>query len=160
MNSTPLLGRMGFSPKLFYFFFIALVSVSISFQSCDPAKGMVAQDAESLESFQILKTDAISIMKKGAKKYDAMAPQIEEYQAKMNDQIVYEKARGEEKNKKTIQMLELISNPDGNLLGGFFKRWKDEGKLNGPFIKEFAGVVSKNFDKIINLEKKKKKPKM
>ena len=159
MNDTPLFGKMKISQKLFYFFFITLASVSISFQSCNPAKGMVAQDAESLESFNILKTDAISIMKKGAKSYSAMAPQINEYKAKMDDQLEYERAKGE-KNLTTVQMLELISNPDGNLLGGFFKRWEDEGKLNGPFIKEAAGQVSKNFGKIINLEKKKKKPKM
>ena len=159
MNNTSLFGNLGFSQKLFYFFFIALVSTSISFQSCNPAKGMVAQDSESLESFNILKTDAVSIMKKGAKSYSAMAPQINEYKSKMDDQIEYERAKGE-KNMKTVQMLELMSNPDGNLLGGFFTRWENEGKLNAPFIKEIAGVVSKNFDKIINLEKKKKKPKM
>lgn len=159
MNNTPLIRKMEFSKKLFYFFFIALVSTSISFQSCDPTKGMVAHDAESLESFTILKTDAISIMKKGAKRFSAMAPQINEYKAKMNDQLDYERAKGD-KNLKTVQMLELISNPEGNLLGGFFKRWEDEEKLNAPFIKEAAGVVAKNFDKIINLEKRKKKPKM
>ncbi len=159
MNNTPLIKKIEFSKNLFYFFFIALVSTSISFQSCNPAKGMVAQDAESLESFNILKTDAVSIMKKGAKSFSAMASQINEYKAKMNDQLDYERAKGEN-NLKTVQMLELISNPEGNLLGGFFKRWEDEGKLNGPFIKEAAGVVSKNFDKIINLEKRKKKPKM
>lgn len=159
MNNTPLLGKMGFSPKLFYFFFIVFISSSISFQSCNPAKGMVAQDIESLNSFESLKTDAITIMKKGAKSYDSMADQVNEYKARMNDQIEYEKAKGE-KNTKTVQMLELLSNPEGNLLGGFFKRWENEGKLNAPFIKEIAGVVSKNFDKIINLEKKKKKPSM
>lgn len=159
MNDTPLFGKMKISQRLFYFFFIALASVSISFQSCSSARGMVARDAESIESFAILKMDAISIMKKGAKSYSTMAPQINEYKAKMNDQLIYERAKGE-KNMKTVQMLELMSNPDGNLLGGFFKRWEDEGKLNGPFIKEAAKVVSTNFGKIINLEKKKKKPKM
>ncbi|MFK7772423.1 MAG: hypothetical protein AB8F94_09795 [Saprospiraceae bacterium] len=159
MNNTPLFRSMGFSQKLFYFFFIALVSTSISFQSCNPAKGMVKQDQASLESFMALKTDAISIMKKGAKSFSSMAPQINEFKAKMNDQIDYENAKGE-KNMKTVQMLELLSDPAGNLLGGFFNRWENEGKLNAPFIKEIAGVVSKNFDKVINLEKKKKKPKM
>ena len=57
-------------------------------------------------------------------------------------------------------MLEILSNPEGNLLGGFFTRWENEGKLNGTFIKDAASMVSKNFDKVINLEKKKKKPKM
>ncbi|MFK8004848.1 MAG: hypothetical protein AB8H03_00695 [Saprospiraceae bacterium] len=159
MNNTPLFRSMGFSQKLFYFFFIVLVSTSISFQSCNPAKGMVTQDLTSLEGFMSLKTDAVSLMKKGAKSFSSMAPQINEYKAKMNDQIDYEKAKGE-KNIKTVQMLEILSNPEGNLLGGFFKRWENEGKLNAPFIKEIAGVVSKNFDKVINLEKKKKKPKM
>lgn len=159
MNDIPLIGKMRFSQKFFYFFFIALTSVSISFQSCNPAKGMTNQDEASLESFNILKTDAISIMKKGAKSYTSMASQINEYQAKLDDQIEYERERGE-KNLKTVQMLEIIADPDGNLLGGFFTRWENEGKLNAPFIKEIAGVVTKNFDKVINLEKRKRKPKM
>lgn len=159
MNNTPLFKNMGFSQKIFYFFFIVLISSSISFQSCNPAKGMVAQDMETLNALEVLKIDAISIMKKGAKSFSSMAPQINEYNAKMNDQIDYEKAKGE-KNMKTVQMLETLANPQGNLLGGFFSRWENEGKLNAPFIKEIAGVVSKNFDKVINLEKKKKKPKM
>ena len=150
---------MGFSQKFFYFFFIALVSTSLSFQSCNPAKGMVKQDLESLEGFMSLKTDAVSIMKKGAKSFSSMAPKINELKTKMSDQIDYEKTKGE-KNLKTVQMLEILSNPDGNLLGGFLKRWENDGKLNATFIKEAAGLVSKNFDKVINLEKKKKKPKM
>lgn len=158
MNNTPLCRNTGFSQKLFHFLFIALVSTSISFQSCS-IKGMVPQDLETLTALQSLKIDAISLMKKGAKSYESMAPQVNEYKAKMDDQIVYEDAKGE-KNTKTVQMLKILSNPEGNLLGGFFKRWENEGKLNGPFIKEIAGVVSKNFDKVINLEKKKKKPKM
>jgi hypothetical protein len=158
MNSTPLFRNTGFSQKIFYFLFIALVSTSISFQSCS-MKGVVPQDLETLTSLQSLKIDAISIMKKGAKSYSSMAPQINEYKAKMNGQIIYEEKKGEN-NTKTVQMLEILSNPEGSLLGGFFKRWENEGKLNGPFIKEIAGVVSKNFDKVINLEKKKKKPKM
>ena len=106
MNSTPLFRNTGFSQKLFYFLFIALVSTSISFQSCSSVKNMSKQDSESLETFKILKTDAISLMKKGAKSYSAMAPQINEYKAKMNDQIDYEKAK--ENNTKTIQMLEIL----------------------------------------------------
>ena len=159
MNNTPLFRNMGFSQKFVYFFFIALVSTSISFQSCNPAKGMVAQDMETLTGLETLKLDAVSIMKKGAKSFSSMEPQVNEFKAKMTDQIDYEKAKGE-KNLKTVQMLEILSNAEGNLLGGFFKRWENEGKLNAPFIKEIASQVSKNFDKVINLEKKKKKPKM
>lgn len=155
MNSTPLFRNTGFSQKLFYFLFIALVSSSISFQSCSPARKMSAQDSHTLTALESLKIDAISIMKKGAKSFGSMEPQVIEYKAKMNDQIEYEKAK--ENNTKTVQMLEILSNPEGSLLGGFFTRWENEGKLNAPFIKEIAGVVSKNFDKVINLEKKKSK---
>jgi len=159
MNNTPLFKNIGFSQKLFYFFFIALISTSISFQSCSPARGMVAQDMETLSALEILKIDAVALMKKGAKSYSSMAPQITDYKARMNDQIEYERGKGEN-NMKTVQMLEILSDPSGNLLGGFFNRWENEEKLNAPFIREIAGAVSKNFDKIINLEKKKKKPKM
>ena len=82
---------------------------------------------------------------------------IENLKTTINDQVEYEKERGE-KNAKTVEMWDLMMKPDGNLLGGFLSRWENEGKLNGPFIKEVAKVVKSNFDKIIKLEKKKKKP--
>ena len=155
MNSTTFPFRLGRSKSIFYFFFLALFSVSLTFQSC--GSNMVPRDTFSIEQNEIIKNNVISLIKKGGKNYSEMAPQVESLKATINDQIEYERERGE-KNMKTVEMWELMMNPDGNLLGGFLSRWENEGKLNGPFIKEVAKVVSSNFDKIIKLEKKKKKP--
>ena len=60
---------------------------------------------------------------------------------KVNDLISYERDKGE-KNLKTVKMWETMMDPNQKLLGGFLNRWETEGKLNGPFIKEAAGVLS------------------
>lgn len=49
------------------------------------------------------------------------------------------------------EMWDLLIGPDNHLLGGFFKLWKDEGKLGPSFILIFQQKVTKNYDRIANL---------
>ena len=95
-------------------------------------------------------------MKKGGKSFSSVSGDVMGLKNQINDLISYEQDKGPT-NVKTVKMWETMMDPNQNLLGGFLNRWETEDKLNGPFIKEAAKVVSKNMDKIINLEKKKKK---
>jgi hypothetical protein len=156
MNSTFSMPTRGLTPNLFYLFFITLFSISFSFQSCNPAKGMPAMDTFSMDQNEIIKNQVLSLMKKGGKNYVDVASDVMSLKNTITDQISYERDRGEN-NMKTVQMWETMMDPNQNLLGGFLNRWENDGKLNGVFIKEAARVVGKNFDKIISLEKKKKK---
>lgn len=156
MNSTSFSSGWLLPRSIFYVFFIALFSISLSFQSCNPAKGMVPFDAFSLSRTIDIKAQAIDLMKRGGKSFSSVSEDVSDFKATANSLIDFERDRGE-KNLKTVQMWELMMDPNQNLLGGFLNRWENEGKLNGPFIREAAGVVSKNFDKIIKLEKKKSK---
>ena len=157
MNNTFSQPTLSIPRKIYYFLFIVLFSASFSFQSCNPAKGMVDQDQYSIDQNEILKLDAISLMKRGTKSFSAMKTEIMDFKAKVDDQIQYEKDRGP-KNDQTVKMWELMMDPTKNLLGGFLSRWETEGKLTGIFVKETAKVVSSNFDKIMKLEKKKRRP--
>lgn len=156
MNSTLFQPSRGLSKNIFYLFFLAIFAVSFSFQSCNPAKGMPAMDTFSLDQNEIIKASVISLMKRGGKNFSSVSGDVMGLKTQINDLISYEQDKGPS-NLKTVKMWETMMDPNQNLLGGFLNRWENEGKLNGPFIKEAAGVVSKNMDKIINLEKKKKK---
>jgi len=139
--------------KSFYLFFFALLSVSFFFQSCSTG---IPIDYYSLEQNESLKIDVLNLMKRGGKNFTSVSDDVMNLKNKVNDLISYERDKGE-KNLKTVKMWETMMDPNQKLLGGFLNRWETEGKLQGPFIKEAAGVVSKNFDKIIKLESKKKK---
>jgi len=156
MNSTLFQPTKGFSKSIFYFFFLAIFTASFSFQSCNPAKGMPAMDTYSLDQNQIIKTNVLGLMKRGGKSFSSVSSDVMGLKSQISDLISYEQDKGAT-NLKTVKMWETMMDPNQNLLGGFLNRWENDGKLNGPFIKEAAKVVSKNFDKIINLEKKKKK---
>ena len=157
MNNTFFRIEWSLARKLQFLFFALLFAASFSFQSCNAAKGMVDRDQYSIDQNEIIKTDAIALMKKGTKSFSSMETQINEFKSKVNDQIDYERDKGE-KNTQTVEMWELMMDPSSNLMGGFLSRWETDGKLNGPFVKEAAKLVSSNFDKIIKLEKKKRKP--
>jgi hypothetical protein len=65
---------------------------------------------------------------------------------------VYEYEKNRPKNEITLKMWDVILNPDGHLLGGFIKRWKNEKKLNAVFIQEEKKMVGEAFDQIAGLE--------
>lgn len=64
----------------------------------------------------------------------------------------YEYAKGRPNNEISTKQWEILINPDGNLLGGFLKRWEEEDTLSPMFVTEMQGLVGDAFDTIIGLE--------
>jgi hypothetical protein len=64
----------------------------------------------------------------------------------------YEFASGRPDNELSAEQWEILINEDGNLLGGFLKRWETEGVLGEMFVTEMQSLVSDAFDTIIGLE--------
>ncbi len=64
----------------------------------------------------------------------------------------YEFALGRPDNELSAQQWEILINEDGNLLGGFLKRWETEGTVGEMFVTEMQMIVSDAFDTIIGLE--------
>lgn len=153
MNSTSFQPNCTYSRIKIYLLLFSFFTLTLSFQSCGPK---ILQDVFSLEQNEIIKTDAIALMKRAGKNYSSMEGDVNDLKSRINTLIDHEKDRGET-NVKTVKMWELMMDPNEKLLGGFLARWENEGKLNGPFIKEIAKQVSGNFDKIIKYEKKKKR---
>lgn len=97
-----------------------------------------------------LKVDAQSIVGNGDKDYTSQEQKVNELQ--LNVEKAYEYEKGREKNEITTKMWEILLNPDSDLLGGFIKRWKDEGKLNKAYVLEKQKQIGEAFDQIIGLE--------
>ncbi len=142
-------GRMSFVTIM-----LLLISTATVQTSCKSA--MAFFDATSLSNMKNLKLDAVKLMGLATGQYSANEAAVTALTGKLNDQLDYEKGRGDN-NKKTVEMLSLLMNPDKNLLGGFLKRWKSAGSLSSAFVNEAKNQVSSNFDKIINLENNKRK---
>ena len=64
----------------------------------------------------------------------------------------YEFASGRPDNELSAQQWEILIDEEGNLLGGFLKRWENEGTLGEMFVTEMQMLVSDAFDTIIGLE--------
>lgn len=64
----------------------------------------------------------------------------------------YEFAKGRPDNEISTEQWEILINEEGNLLGGFLKRWEEEGTLSEMFVTEMQILISDAFDTIIGLE--------
>jgi hypothetical protein len=64
----------------------------------------------------------------------------------------YEFALGRPNNELSAEQWEILLNEEGNLLGGFLKRWEEEETLSEMFVTEMQMLVSDAFDTIIGLE--------
>jgi hypothetical protein len=64
----------------------------------------------------------------------------------------YEFSKGRPNNEISTRQWETLINPDGNLLGGFLKRWEEEETLSQMFVTEMQMLVNDAFDTIIGLE--------
>ncbi len=135
--------------------YLLLISVVTSFSSCIASR-MVPHDAKAYSDGQAIKNDALNLMSLANRPYADSETKVTQFQEKLNDHIAYEEGRGE-KNKTTVDMWKLLSNPDGNLLGGFLTKWKTDGKLSDILVNQFKKEVGENFNKILSLENKKKK---
>jgi hypothetical protein len=54
-------------------------------------------------------------------------------------------------------MWNLMSDPNGGLLGGFLVKWKQDGKEKPAEIVDLKKSIGENFDRIADLEIKKLK---
>jgi hypothetical protein len=64
----------------------------------------------------------------------------------------FEFSKGRPDNEISTEQWEILIDQEGNLLGGFLKRWETEGTLSEMFVAEMQTLVSDAFDTIIGLE--------
>ena len=104
-----------------------------------------------------LKVDAIKLMDLAVENFSKHEGEVNNFLTRIEKAYEYEKVRP--KNEITIAMWEKLKDPEGNLLGGFIKRWEEKKKLSKAFIEEAKKIINDAFDQIIGLESGKiKKP--
>jgi hypothetical protein len=64
----------------------------------------------------------------------------------------FEFSKGRPDNEISTDQWVILIDKEGNLLGGFLKRWETEGTLSEMFVVEMQTLVSDAFDTIIGLE--------
>lgn len=101
-----------------------------------------------------LKATTLALMDKATQPYSDHEKSVEALMLELDK--AYEFVKGIPSNSMSASQWLILKKPDGDLLGKFFLRWKEQGALSQEFIREFKGLVSDAFDEIICLEAHKK----
>lgn len=116
--------------------------------ACSPLIATYSQAA--YEQATAIKAESLALMGKAAEPYGQHSQEVEALMLQVEK--AYEYAGGRPKNEISTQQWAKMKDPSKNLLGGFFKRWKEEGQLGSTFVEEAKGVIAESFDQIIGLE--------
>jgi hypothetical protein len=96
------------------------------------------------------KVDALALMAKAVESYTDHRNEVAEFMIELDKAYEYE--RGRPLNTDTIRLWDILRNPNGDLLGGFLKEWKVDGKLLPVYVERKKAQISTAFDQIIQLE--------
>ena len=103
-----------------------------------------------------LKVESLELMSYAAEDYSIYETEVETLWHELRK--AYEFAKGRPDNEISTEQWEILIDEERNLLGGFLKRWEEEGILNEMFVTEAQMLVSDAFDTIIGLESGKINP--
>jgi hypothetical protein len=125
-----------------FLFLLALLGCSL-ITPYDPTSYKIATD---------LKVDSLALLDKSTEPAQGHLVEIQDLEVKVRKAFEYEKGKGD-LNSETEKMWALLADPQGDLLGGALRMWKETGKgLGKTFVEEKAAQVAEGFDKIIKLE--------
>ena len=97
-----------------------------------------------------LKVESLALMDNASRPYTDYTQEVQSLMIKVDQ--AYEFSKGIPKNDIVTKQWQKMLDPDGNMLGGFIKKWKNDGQLNIVFVEEMNGQISQGFDQIIELE--------
>jgi hypothetical protein len=120
--------------------------------ACAPLIGPYSP--ESYKYATSLKAETLAMMDKATEDYSTHKKKIEYLEVEL--QKAHEYVKGVPSNNISAKQWDILIKPDGDLIGKFFKRWKERGTMSSIMIREFKGIVSDAFDEIICLEASKK----
>jgi hypothetical protein len=135
-------------PRVITVFILLFFVAPVIFQSC--VKYIAAYDLIALDKAVSLKSKSINLVKKALEPYADHEQEIRELMQEVEQACEY--ASSVPKNNLTARQWEVLKDPGRNLLGGFFKYWKQNEKLTPGFIEEISGEITRAFDTIIKLE--------
>lgn len=97
-----------------------------------------------------LKVESLNVMSAATMPYTDFDEEADYLKIELNKAFEFSKGRPD--NEISTRQWEILINPDGNLLGGFLKRWEEEETLSQMFVTEMQLLVGDAFDTIIGLE--------
>jgi hypothetical protein len=125
-----------------------LLVVALTVWSCGSMIAVFNQRA--YENATTLKAEASALMGQASEPFADHAEEVLALMTRVD--AAYEYANGIPKNEISANQWRILKDPDGNLLGGFFRLWKE----NGTLLKADSDAIRKNvldgFDTIIDLE--------
>jgi hypothetical protein len=131
-----------------------LFLIALMVLSCNPLMSTFDQTAYS--QVTSLKVDALDLMDKSVEDYSLHGAEIKALQLRISKAVEYDKHRPN--NAITNKMWDILNDPSGHLLGGFFVKWKQDGKEGDAYLREKKKQIADSFDQIAELESKKIKP--
>jgi hypothetical protein len=135
-------------------FFLLAFGGLFSTISCDALR-TAAFDQYSYQQAIEIKVESARLMDKAITSYSENREAVEDLWLELDKIIAYEENKPY--NDITLEMWKILSDEERNLLGGFLKRWQEEGTLSAGFVQEAKGQVMEAIDLIIQYEAKKEK---
>lgn len=129
--------------KLFYYFSLLVVLTGCSLKTA-------LFDHYSYQQTTALKVSTLTLMEQASAPYATYEAQVNALMLDMDMFQEYE--RHKPHNDISYRFLTLMQDGSKNLVGGFFKRWKDNSTLNRAFIDEAKIQVGDAFDLLIQYE--------
>ncbi|VVU99226.1 hypothetical protein FVB9532_00478 [Mesonia oceanica] len=136
--------------KLFYVVILASL-LSISCESIKTA----AFDQYSYQKATEIKVESNHLIENATNPYGNYETEVEELLSDLDKIIEYEKNKPY--NDVSLQLWQILSDDERNLLAGFLKRWKEKGQMSEVFVSEAKSQVMEAIDLIIQYEANKNK---
>jgi hypothetical protein len=108
-------------------------------------------DQTAYEKGTAAKAEALALMDKATESFGVNEKEIEAVSLTIDK--AYEYDRGRALNSITVKLWDKLRDPNGNLFGGFIRRWHAKGSLRLAYIEEKKHDIAEAFDQIIELER-------
>jgi hypothetical protein len=126
---------------------LSALTLSLTIWSC---ASISVFSPEAYKQAVELKVESLELMSFATMPYT----DYEEEVINLNTELdkAFEFSKGRPDNEISTEQWRILIDEEGNLLGGFLKRWETEGSLSEMFVSEMQILVSDAFDTIIGLE--------
>jgi len=126
---------------------LSALTLSLTIWSC---ASISVFSPEAYKQAVDLKVESLNLMSFATMPYADYEEEVNFLNTELDKAFEFSKGRPD--NEISTEQWEILIDKEGNLLGGFLKRWESEGTLSEMFVTEMQILVSDAFDTVIGLE--------
>lgn len=126
---------------------LSALTLSLTIWSC---ASISVFSPEAYKQAVDLKVESLNLMSFATMPYSDNEEEVVYLNTELDKAFEFSKGRPD--NEISTEQWEILIDQEGNLLGGFLKRWEAEGTLSEMLVTEMQILVSDAFDTIIGLE--------